>query len=973
MQPDSRRNLLEAVSKGVRAIRRKSFIEKAQKQLEEYRRILDTRILVRLDAISLQQRQDFQSLDQTVRNLVGAMTQGHRTFAQLMADNQQAVIDHVDRSLASHAQLSRDSEARRKFKDSLFFPEILARQEQISDAHLGTCRWIFCAADSNPGGLQGEGRTDISSNEELAQRIDWRADDERLPRWSNFVDWLENGEGVYWINGKPGSGKSTLMNFITSEDRTKELLTNWSKSGNLIMIRFFFWNPGTSLQKTFQGLLRSLLYQIADQCPDLIPTMMDPEASSAERTSNSLDSLAIHTWTEKRLLSVLQCFLDHKPSSISICVFIDGLDEFVGEEEKLINTIRLLNDTKQVKVCTSSRREQLFLQEFKHSPQLRLQDFNHQDISNTAFSKLCPALAQLFPDEEGKIADLLWDLCTKSQGVFLWLDLMIKDILRGARSGDTLQELVMRLESTPDTIEELYKHMLKRLDKHYLSDAAKYFRFLLVSWLRGGQTTLLHFVCADYPLWQRILGNDLKYFESAEFSDICHKLEIRILTRCAGLVEISEHQIHEASEEQGEEFISRHVREVSFIHRTAVDFLQSHCEDFFQEPNWRSKAQLAYANSQLGYLSLFSHALPQADILPRTTVRCFIEGLMLTISQVDEFATDEQSDRSFQDAAVEMVNHSFQVISHVHTSLNGPASHWYEWYIAADFPWFATDRLPFRDCLGFAAFFACRNYISRYLFSHSSSSEECTYLLNCSLIGCWYHIDGSEGRVKPNQFYAMMEELLRQEVNVNFPTLSRFIVSYEVSLWVLMLQCIIRLVLHESSDQGSQSALCTWLVGKALSHGADINTSTFWSCHIRMADGWLSTIVLEESALSSIERYRNQKKLHSLTEISDLLRSCGALQRQRYRLILKPYKGTYVFIREPFYRLSPDQSGRLLDAYEPQFPIVSPFKFFDISDKQDEAIRQVIKELETSPEEADIVDVSTFVLRPSFNPEDGET
>jgi NACHT domain len=729
LQLDPRKDLLQAINKSLRAIKRRSFIEKVQRQLEEYRRILDTRILVRLDANSLQQRQDFQSLDQSVRILVGEMNKGHNTFAQLLADNRQVLIDHIDRGLVTRAQLNRDSEARLKFKDSLFFPDILARQEQIPDAHLGTCRWIFCAADSNLGYSQDGSHTDSVSSRKLAKGKERRADENKGQAWSDFVDWLENGENVYWINGKPGSGKSTLMNFITSEDRTKELLKCWSKGGDLITVRFFFWNPGTLLQKTFHGLLRSLLYQIADQRQDLISTMMDQGASLVEGPGNSPDRFTIHSWTEKRLLSVLQHFLIHKPPSISICIFIDGLDEFVGEEEKLINTIRLLNDTKQVKVCTSSRREQLFLQEFKHSPQLRLQEFNHQDISNTASSKLRPALSQLFPYENDRISSLLWDVCTRAQGVFLWLDLMIKDILRGARNGDTLQELAERLQSTPDTIEELYKHMLKRLDKHYLSDAAKYFGFMLTSVFWDKRSTLLHFVCAEYPLRQRVLDNDLTYFESAEFSDICHNLEIRILTRCAGLVEMSEHQTHilydvawlqddlDISAQQGENSIGRHAREVTFIHRTAMEFLESHFEDFFQDPNWRSKGQLAYLNSRLGYLGIIPHALPQAYIPQRTSVCTLISDLMNPISQVDDFATDEQTDRSLEDVAVEIINHSFQVISCFHTSMNDGAGPWYEHYEGVDFRCFRMVRPPFHDCQGFAAFSNCRNYIALSLLA----------------------------------------------------------------------------------------------------------------------------------------------------------------------------------------------------------------------------------------------------------------
>jgi len=38
--------------------------------------------------------------------------------------------------------------------------------------------------------------------------------------WSNFDDWLEHGKDIYWLTGKPSSGKSTLMKYISSVFRT---------------------------------------------------------------------------------------------------------------------------------------------------------------------------------------------------------------------------------------------------------------------------------------------------------------------------------------------------------------------------------------------------------------------------------------------------------------------------------------------------------------------------------------------------------------------------------------------------------------------------------------------------------------------------------------------------------------------------------------------------------------------------------
>jgi hypothetical protein len=110
------------------------------------------------------------------------------------------------------------------------------------------------------------------------------------------------------------------------------------------------------------------------------------------------------------------------------------------------------------------------------------------------------------------IDNLIRQVCDKAQGVFLWLDIMIKDILRGARNKDTIDELCSRLENTPDTVEGTYEHMLNRLDKLYLREAVKYFRFLMTSsGYSDGQCKLLDF---EKLAWEHVLSNDLRFFES---------------------------------------------------------------------------------------------------------------------------------------------------------------------------------------------------------------------------------------------------------------------------------------------------------------------------------------------------------------------------------------------------------------------------------------------------------------------------
>lgn len=65
--------------------------------------------------------------------------------------------------------------------DSLRYKTIDERYETISEAHQKTFEWIL-----EP--IEGDDST-------------------HQPHWSDFVNWLREGDGIYWINGKAGSGE----------------------------------------------------------------------------------------------------------------------------------------------------------------------------------------------------------------------------------------------------------------------------------------------------------------------------------------------------------------------------------------------------------------------------------------------------------------------------------------------------------------------------------------------------------------------------------------------------------------------------------------------------------------------------------------------------------------------------------------------------------------------------------------------
>lgn len=176
-------SVFQAFKKTTRAVRRKTIIAETEKKLEKYQNILNTRILSKLDAQSIQQIEQSRTVDQSVRDLAIALREGRNTVAQLLADQTVIIQEHVDRRFDDQAYKGAMQRAQQQFKDSLFYPEMFARQDDIPKSHEGTCHWIFKSPQA------------ISSN--ISMGGDRTGNAKSYP-WSNFAEWLEKDEDTYW-------------------------------------------------------------------------------------------------------------------------------------------------------------------------------------------------------------------------------------------------------------------------------------------------------------------------------------------------------------------------------------------------------------------------------------------------------------------------------------------------------------------------------------------------------------------------------------------------------------------------------------------------------------------------------------------------------------------------------------------------------------------------------------------------------
>lgn len=282
------------------------------------------------------------------------------------------------------------------------------------------------------------------------------------------------------------------------------------------------------MQKSSVGLLRSLLYQILREYPET--------AALPERDEPLPD------WTEKRLRNIFQSITRDPSSSYRMCSFIDGLDEVSGDQDILITIIQELIQNVNIKVVMSSRPYLKFDRAFSSGAMLKLQDLTKADIKKFASDKLlaCWRTQSMTAQEpqnvpETAISNIIDDIVRKADGVFLWVELAVKDQIRGINEEDSLEQLIERLSILPTTLEDIYAHMLNKIQKVHWKEAAWFLTFALLE----DSSTLLDFALATYPR----LDHDLESSADFPVDDVishCRPTRRRIITTWAGLLEVHE-------------------------------------------------------------------------------------------------------------------------------------------------------------------------------------------------------------------------------------------------------------------------------------------------------------------------------------------------------------------------------------------------------------------------------------------------
>lgn len=494
----------------------------------------------------------------------------------------------------------------------LWFPAMRSRQEEVVEAHRQTFAWLFQPAPKDPTKSGGSG----------------------------FTQWLESGSGIYWINGKAGSGKSTLMRYVCESDETRRRLLTWAGATPLTLGIFFFWNSGTIEQRSQVGLLRSLLHDVLDRYPELIPIVLPSvwaRAYSHEIRPSSYDKP--ETLTLGLLMQAFKSLVKQDVVPFKLCLFIDGLDEYEGDPADMGDLFTDLGTSDKVKACLSSRPMVAYEYAFRTSSAIRLQHLTFEDIKLYVDDKLHAnrRFQQLALQESEEAPALVQEIVTKADGVFLWVKLVVKSILIGLGNRDEIVDLQRRLRELPSDLEALFRNMLmERIDPFYQTKASMVFQIIRASRERNDMLERFGEVPVPLTLFALSLADDndpnlamtspIRPFTELEMSIRSNTMEDKLKSRCAGLLEVQ--GATDGNPNASRLDIAKVNGKLQYLHRTVKDYLEqpsvwstitvkTECLDF--DPN------ISLLKSCL--LQMKAAHLQGRKIIPEAIWRCVSLGL----------------------------------------------------------------------------------------------------------------------------------------------------------------------------------------------------------------------------------------------------------------------------------------------------------------------------------------------------------
>ncbi|KAK4462121.1 hypothetical protein QBC42DRAFT_84161 [Cladorrhinum samala] len=335
--------------------------------------------------------------------------------------------------------------------------ERLAEIDDRQKENGGTFQWIFEAESDNISDCEGE------------RRMEWEA----RTKWNNWIS-AKSQSGIFHIAGKFGSGKSTLMQFLSDHPRTQEHLEQWAGVRKLVKVNYYFSVVIGGTQQLLRGLYRTLLHDILVQCPELTRVILPETWTTVAKVPWKYgDTGSTVEISESVISTAVTKLLTYNRSDLCFAIFVDGLDEYQDPEgcdqSDLVDLLYQWAPTthSNVKLCVASREEAAFYNKFPQETTIRLHELTRFDMERFIEERLRKIRNQRLRDE------LVKAISIKAEGVFLWTRLVVQEIREDLEIGDVDVDVLNRFPAglRPLLDRTMESIPLRHRQKAYLSFA----------------------------------------------------------------------------------------------------------------------------------------------------------------------------------------------------------------------------------------------------------------------------------------------------------------------------------------------------------------------------------------------------------------------------------------------------------------------------------------------------------------------
>ncbi|KAL8344433.1 hypothetical protein RB601_004802 [Gaeumannomyces tritici] len=308
----------------------------------------------------------------------------------------------------THAQKCKDA------LESLAFEHMGDRQMGIKRAHRKTCKWFLT----------------------VPEYIDWQGEAK-----------MTESNGVLWIKGKAGTGKSTLMKYLL-EGAKKGL-------GGSRVVSFFFHARGDELEKSTVGMYRHLIIQILQEMNENDLAVIWKRFIE---DSGLGDPAASPHWTVDLLKDLFRAAV-LAPGHRLTC-FVDALDEC--DESEIRDMLGFFAELGELslsqgapfRACFSSRHYPHITVDKCLELNLDVQSGHERDIVSYLESDL-----NIGKNKTAK--EVRAEMLKSASGIFMWA-VLVTQILNREFDRGNIHALKKKLKEIPKDLHTLFESILTR-------------------------------------------------------------------------------------------------------------------------------------------------------------------------------------------------------------------------------------------------------------------------------------------------------------------------------------------------------------------------------------------------------------------------------------------------------------------------------------------------------------------------------